>query len=400
LETLKTLDQLEQARITHSVSLLKNIYNCLDLAHQKTLYEQAANLEASHISEVLAGETRTKFEFDSREGKLYALQPEGVTDWEHLHQNGVYRATLMARENPGFEFYARIAEAELEEARAQEAMVKRGVPSTMLAISLCGNDVASPQNLRLVGRDPELQKGYLRAGVFDGHKMHLYSYSKDNFTLEEARQILRRLGVNVQPDANSIDILRARPQLPGAQHDLLEKLVPPQSTDAYKFVLEQSDLLDVHMSGLDYLAQQNMPDDILAEQTNQLRYNIMSSFKQRLEGSWIDLGDIQDSVAYAGDIEREAGTQFAGCDVIITTQSDDPLVKSGYLNALLLSGRENWVWTDGFCKVKECPTRDPKPKRVKVGPCSVCKACQTLFDQNKDPSREYRRFKATRSPKT
>jgi len=400
LETLKSLDQLEQDRVTHSVSLLLEGLNSPDLEYRQALYEQVANLEASYISEVLAGETRTKFEFDSYESKLYALQPEGVTDWEHLHRNGVYRATLMARENPNFRFYADIAQAELEEARAQQAMVRQSSPATMLTISLCGNDLANSQSLRLVGRDPELQKGYLRASVFDGQKLHLYSYSRDRFTLEDARQILRRLGVDIPPVASSIDILRTRVKLPGAQHQLLEKLAPPEGTDAYRFVLEQADLLGFHLSGLESLAAQGLPTDVLAEQTNRLRYDIMSSFKQRLEGSWIDMGDIYDSVAYAGEVEREAGTQFAGCDVVITSQSDDPLVRSGYLNALLLSGRENWMWTDGYCKVKECPSREPKPQKVKVGPCSVCRSCQALFDQNKDPSTEYRRVKGKQNTKT
>jgi hypothetical protein len=55
--------------------------------------------------------------------------------------------------------------------------------------------------------------------------------------------------------------------------------------------------------------------------------------------------------------------------------------------------KENWKWKSGICVVSECPTR---PRKTKVGPCNVCKTCQHLFDEGKNPSDEYklRRSKA------
>lgn len=49
--------------------------------------------------------------------------------------------------------------------------------------------------------------------------------------------------------------------------------------------------------------------------------------------------------------------------------------------------KELWNWTVGVCRISTCPT---VPKRIKVGPCSVCVECQSLFDAKKDPETFYR----------
>lgn len=391
-----SLEELEQQRVIHTVGLLREGLSSDNAEYQSEYYGQAADLEASHISEVLAGETRTKFEFESRDGRLYALQPEGITDWSLLHKNGYMRAKLMAQRDPAFHFYEEIAHTEHEEAQIQEQMVRGGQPATLVTVSLCGNDVASSDSLRLIGRDPELQRGYLRTSVYDGEKLHLYSYSRDRLTVEGAKKIFEDLGVDLPEDVNSIDILRTRVSIDGAHHDLLDRIVPLQDKDAYKFVLSQPDLLKVHMDELESLALRDLPPAELAYRINNLRYNVMASFKRRLEGKWIELGDIGDSVSYAGSIERAAGTQFAGCDVIITSTTNN-LAETGYVNAAL-GLKESWIWKDGICQIKECPSRKPKPRKVKVGPCSVCKNCQNLFDNNKNPAKEYKRVEKRQKP--
>ena len=49
---------------------------------------------------------------------------------------------------------------------------------------------------------------------------------------------------------------------------------------------------------------------------------------------------------------------------------------------------ENWSdstkrkWKKGVCQVKACGS----PKPTEVGPCSVCKSCQKVFDEGGDPT--------------
>ena len=47
-------------------------------------------------------------------------------------------------------------------------------------------------------------------------------------------------------------------------------------------------------------------------------------------------------------------------------------------------GRANWSWKSGVCVVESCSTR---PGRTRVGPCSICKNCQTKFDKGQDPTK-------------
>ena len=54
------------------------------------------------------------------------------------------------------------------------------------------------------------------------------------------------------------------------------------------------------------------------------------------------------------------------------------------LGDLIEKGKNSWKWKQGICVVKSCPTR---PGKTMVGPCSVCKHCQSLFDAGKDPTK-------------
>ncbi len=49
--------------------------------------------------------------------------------------------------------------------------------------------------------------------------------------------------------------------------------------------------------------------------------------------------------------------------------------------------RKNWRWSKGLCVVKECPTR---PSKTEIGPCSVCRKCQNIFDKGKNPKNVYK----------
>ena len=351
-------EELEQQRVNHSVLLLRDSKR-YSYEYWREIDRHVRALETSHISEVLEGESRTEFSFEIRDGKLFVLQPEGVTDWGRLHYNGVARAQALADRNPNFEFYKDFAEAELEESRLQGKMAQAGSETTMLTISLAGDDVASAEELRMVGRDPELRKAYFRLSTFDG-ELNLKSYAKDGVSLAEARRIYQDFfGIELPTHFTSVDILRNPVILPGAQPDLLDKIAPSIRRNNYDFVIKQGDLLDVHIRGLYQLAEADLPPEDLAELTNNLRYDIMSSFKRRLEGNWVDTGDLVDSITYAGSIEREAGTEFPGCDAVVRSENNSA-VRAGYLNAL-----EGMLNKRKVFESKWCPNCLPTPKSGK-----------------------------------
>lgn len=42
--------------------------------------------------------------------------------------------------------------------------------------------------------------------------------------------------------------------------------------------------------------------------------------------------------------------------------------------------KENWKWKQGICRVKSCG------KKTEVGPCDVCRSCQSKYDKGEDPN--------------
>jgi hypothetical protein len=353
--------ELEQRMDSNTVMLLREMQVSADLDLQARLFEQAADQEASLMSEVLDGAVITDFKFTTREGRLLLLQPNGVSDWGLMHEYGAARAKAIAGEDPGFGAYAAIAEAELAEAKQQEAMARAGRPAALAKLSLCGNDVISVERLKKIGRDPEAQRAFLRVSVFDGRDLHIHSRSIDGVSLIEGRGFADGWGTFeepqavLEPDASSIDILNSglyfeEDQLSAADmHRLADRLVAafdeqryrqtgelfkagrcPEGVDTYKFVLENRDLLTAHMDSLAALAARTeLPSGHAAALANDLRYDIMSSYKQRLEGRWQDLGSLADSVAAAGESERASGTEFWGCDSVVNAST----ANTGYVNA-------------------------------------------------------------------
>jgi hypothetical protein len=91
----------------------------------------------------------------------------------------------------------------------------------------------------------------------------------------------------------------------------------------------------------------------------------MSSYKQRLDGTWTDLGSLADSVAAAGDAERANGTEFWGCDSVIAATN------TGYVNA---EGGQGPSMAERHKIVKDL-RKEVKGK----GNCAACGAKSDLF---------------------
>lgn len=404
-------DELEHQRDISSVLLLREMQCTQDLSYRQRLYEQAADQEESHISEVLNGTVRTHFDFDISNGKLYLLQPNGVTEWSEMHSNGKKRANLKAAINPEFLPYAQMASAELEESKTQEEIIRRGIPAALVKLSLSGNDVMSKSALKKIGRDPDLSRAFLRVSVFDGSKLRIYSRSIDGVNLMDGRKIVNGWGTfnedkaKLDPDSSSVDILNTDIILDESQisvnkmHQLADNLVAryddlqfqktgkthragldPEGVDTYQFVKENLDLMNAHMDGLSELSAKDLPVALLALQANDLRYDIMASFKRRIEGTWAIEGSLAESVADAGAGERAAGTSFYGCDTVVSASSAN-VANSGYVN----SGRNEKNLMDLSGKKLRCVNKSCKKevvvpdKDLRDGKLS-CKECGLVYD--------------------
>jgi hypothetical protein len=74
------------------------------------------------------------------------------------------------------------------------------------------------------------------------------------------------------------------------------------------------------------------------------------------------------------------------CGVMISPEEAARLgIKVDGVGQLISEGKESWRWKKGVCQVKVCRTR---PGKTEVGPCSVCRRCQAVFDNGGDPAKD------------
>lgn len=405
----KNYIELEQQRDASAVLLLSEMYQTDDLYRRQELFNQSADQEASLMAEVLEGSVKTDFSFETRDGRLYLLQPSGVTDWQEMHKQGLERAKARAAADKKLAPYVKIAEAELAEAADQEAMIKSGKSMAMFKLSLCGDDVMPDAQLRKIGRDPDQQRAYVRVTVFDGSALHVHSRSIDGVNLGDGRRgISGGWGTwspqaRLDKDASSIDILNHAAEFDEQQmsveemHSLADRVVTafdnvryqrtgkiykagrcPEGIDTYKFVLDNNDLFNAHMESMCSLAQRELGVEIFAEHANELRYDIMASYKQRAEGTWIEHVSLADSVAYAGLLERQAGTSFAGCDTVF---SGNKAKAAGYVNAE--SDEQSLLKLEGQairCINKSCRKMVVVPSKDLAQGILSCNRCGLVYD--------------------
>lgn len=78
---------------------------------------------------------------------------------------------------------------------------------------------------------------------------------------------------------------------------------------------------------------------------------------------------------------------FCGMSLTVEQAQQQKGLKVNDFLSLLEKGRENWKWKKGICQVKECPSR---PAKTEVGPCSVCRKCQKIFDKGEQPKDVYK----------
>lgn len=82
-------------------------------------------------------------------------------------------------------------------------------------------------------------------------------------------------------------------------------------------------------------------------------------------------------LARAHQLEKEV----LFCGVKIETDKAKQLgVELSDTSDLISQGKESWKWTEGKCRMQQCPNKN---RTVKVGPCNICRDCQKLFDSGK-----------------
>lgn len=379
-----TLEQLRAKKAASSVMALRRAEFEPDPLIKKAIFEHVYNQETTHLCEILEGKVETEVEFETIDGKLYAVDETGLTDWEKFHENNWQYANLLVEQNPKLEPYLRISEADTEEGIAQIEMVKAGEPKTMVKLSLCGDDILDEQALLKLGRDPLKKRAMLRVSIFDGAKLKLYTRSIDNMSLEGGKEFYKHnFNIEIPNDYDSADLLSMSVAYDEVLHNLADELVPSQAgINTYQFVNQQQDLLKVYFESLNGLAQGNLSEYQIAFSANELRYDIMSSFKKRLRGD--DVYASADAIISAGNEDRARGETHNGCDDSVTSLQS----KTG-LGLKSNEQKTDCVTCPNCSKVVNL---DKEYFRAGFLRCPSCKATKAYKKGAKLPQKKHKRY--------
>lgn len=143
----------------------------------------------------------------------------------------------------------------------------------------------------------------------------------------------------------------------------------------------------------EYVIEQMDPRAV--QELRQLEANIQMAQEQGMSYAAIEAGAMRlvasQNVKVGGGCPGMNETQFKNGTELPTKPEGLPeLTESENMD------RKEWTWKSGVCRVPGCPTR---PSKTQVGPCEVCRTCQHLYDQGKNPIDEYklRRAKASQN---
>lgn len=124
------------------------------------------------------------------------------------------------------------------------------------------------------------------------------------------------------------------------------------------------------------------PDYVKNSLGSQVQEAYDKAHEQYLSG---DTAGADATVASAADQENEV--VICGND---SSEEQQPPISelAGGAVKRLLDQSKKWEYIKGRCRITNCPTSG---KQTDVGPCDVCRLCQSYYDQKRDPVKEYTR---------
>lgn len=356
------------------------------------------------FAEMVDGNMRTEFELQFDGDDLIGEDGRGM---DEITAKSLADAKKMAKQYP---FEVRRRHHERDEFKELIEMAGGKGPNTMVVVSdfpaelmdakedVGGYNVTRQQTmLRVIYRQP------------GSNIIRMYSQTLDGSNRQALEAIYRRFGI--KPPEGELLGERIRIDLTDKeQFELTDKVTetydqnlaeqfggnwyagrrPADYRNTYDFVCAQTDLINECMR-LNTLGWLN--DDY--------RYKISATMQKRFEGykkgdvvtsrqTLSELSILHREIALAGQQAYLEGRSFSGCGATMhggrgRSSFKSQLKLSGYGNKAFDESdedEENWQWTEGECIVEDCPTR---PSTVEVGPCSVCRRCQAIFDAGGQP---------------
>jgi hypothetical protein len=411
LEQIKVASQ--NFDVLASVRMLENDIYEFGSVRQETL-NQMYDEELTYVVEALDKPHQTAFfiSYDSESNDLFNQRGDSLTE---SYKKGYAAAQKTAAANPMYKFHEyRCLQDIYELADTKELMRTGDVGESVVVLSPFPEEAYASygkQNLEAIGYQPQRLLGFIRVNQkIDEHTVKVTSFSIDNSDLSAFRSVAEFIGTEVPVIIPSDMFLKYRSIISSSPESLVEVYDKSMSQkyggnfsagrrqigeeNAWEFIIQQKELCEYYFSELKLLATRTELSDLeRAELKNSLTVGFWARLSEA-DNNPIDYGANLTNEVY-GALQRAENRYetMVGCggSMMLAPTS---LLENSYNNVfgfLFSNKTEQLVWTNGKCRVKGCPSRS---KTTKVGPCSVCVACQHLFDKNKDPKQEYKKLKS------
>ncbi len=366
------------------------------------------------LAEVLDGPMCTSFEYTFDGQDLYGADGGALRP---IFKNSIEEAKRISANNPNLAFELRRRLIEDDEYDDMIKMARGEPPNTMVVVSDFPPELMGATQ-DIGGYNTRRKQTMMRVITSDGAgKITMVSRSLDRSDRQALEAIYgyfgtvpkpgELLGQRIHRDLPAEEQAFLPDWLTGVYDRSLEKQyggqwhggrTPAEMINTYDFVRTQNDLVDTFVAA-------KLRNSAEAEG---LRYGLAAAmdtrFKKRLGSAITSYVHAHRKPTYcippvhemeqAGILARTQGKTFSACGLTEGGEELEPSIQeqiaaAGYGNKT--SGKESWKWKKGICRTSSCPTR---PATTKVGPCSICTCCQSLYDKGKDPEHEYKKMRA------
>jgi hypothetical protein len=321
---------------------------------------------ASGFCEALKGRVDTHYQFDVVKGKIVADDQEPL---EIMMNRSLYSALELANNFPEMGFVADRFSAEVNELNDQQLMATGETNyNTLITSSPMTFELAHRPDLLKSGfQRPDLKRSMVRISHWDGNKMHVFTRSLDNGSLQLFTQAIQEATGHEFTQTHSTDVLndRIHKTMNLGQVQILLDLVcmiydrlmyeqtgrrtvqgavEPDDIDLTKFIESHKEILDSLRSKSVEIAHESASYTDFESRFSRETYNHLAYFDEILKGaSHYDSVAIGASASDAGARAAERGEVYSICGELLSGATASVIGAESSYGVLTISARMDIV---------------------------------------------------------
>lgn len=299
---------------------------------------------ASGFTEALKGKVATHYEFDVDDaGNILAPDGEQLGVMMQRARRDAYE---LVSKDPRMQFVVDRFEEEVRELNEQQRMVRgESGRNTIITFSPYTQElIDQPDILKAGYQRPELLRSMVRISHWDGQRIHIYTRSLDNSTLELLGLTAKdSLGYTFASN-NSLGVLGERLHTSSSKGEVESMLssvcnsfdkhlfsrtgrpseqgaFAPDNRDLLVFVQAHPEILSNIKSEARHLAKKAKTYEEFEMLFNGCLYKHLALYEKLLDGGVLSAESISAQASGAGESASDAGTSYSLCGTVVTGTS-------------------------------------------------------------------------------